>query len=147
MNIYRMKNTTNPDYVVITKNSESLNSVRKKAKTLLLVVVKWEKLLNKKELIQCRKCQLWGHSTGNCFADIRCMWCAANHNTSECTIKTNNEINANKIKCANCGEKHPANSIECRVYIERHEYVSKKRPRMSSSKKLNQKKCIQAPKV
>ncbi|KAJ3616495.1 hypothetical protein MTP99_019824 [Tenebrio molitor] len=123
--VYKMKNTSHPLYVVITDNKTTLKDLEENAKTVQQVVVKWKKLLNKKEIIQCHKCQSWGHSATNCFSKSKCLKCAGQHLTSECELKKDNVNDQQKIKCANCGEKHLANSTECEVYQARKQHLDK----------------------
>ncbi|KAL3286299.1 hypothetical protein HHI36_000808 [Cryptolaemus montrouzieri] len=73
--IYKMKNTRRPLYLVITG-------------------VKY------------------GDMTPSCNAKPVCLKCAKGHFTLECHLKQE-EV----PKCVNCGGNHPANNIQCPVYI------------------------------
>lgn len=51
----------------------------------------------------------------------RCLKCAAVHLTNDCTKSKDSPA-----KCANCGDNHPANSINCSDYIARVNYIEKR---------------------
>ena len=61
--VNKMKNVKSPIYVVITSKNDTLNSLRKKAKAVTRVIVRWERLKNKAAVVQCHKCQGWGHAS------------------------------------------------------------------------------------
>jgi hypothetical protein len=143
--VYKMKNTNTPLYVVITDNKTTLNEVQEKVRTVQQVVVNWKKLINKKEIIQCHKCQSWGHSAANCFAKTKCLKCAGQHLTSECKLRKDNEADQQKIKCANCGERHLANSTECPTYQSRRAHLEKTRLAASEKRGNKNKKFVPAP--
>ena len=68
--------------------------------------LKISKFLNKK-VVQCFKCQRFGHTTEICTSKKSiCRFCANDHITKDCK-------NKDKLKCANCGKNHKANSINC----------------------------------
>ncbi|CAH1383686.1 unnamed protein product, partial [Tenebrio molitor] len=89
--VYKMKNTNSPLYVVITDNKTTLRDLESKAKTVEFVIVKWKKLINSRKIIQCHKCQVWGHAASNCHANPKCLKCAKDHLTSDCTLKKENK--------------------------------------------------------
>nr|XP_042908329.1 uncharacterized protein LOC122271377 [Parasteatoda tepidariorum] len=60
---------------------------------------------------QCHRCQDFFHGQRLCNHPHRCVKCAGNHATNECT-KTNDE----PPKCCNCGGDHPANYSKCPKY-------------------------------
>ena len=59
-------------------------------------------------VIQCKKCQKFGHKEQFCRNEIKCAICSEPHNESKCNIK--------KPKCANCGLEHKATNQYCMVY-------------------------------
>lgn len=65
-------------------------------------------------VIQCQRCQQYGHSKNYCLRPYRCVKCAQNHKTSECP-KTDRNTPAT---CALCLGAHPANYKGCQVYRE-----------------------------
>lgn len=54
----------------------------------------------------CHNCQQYFHSQIGCRKPSRCVKCAGNHHTKQCT-------HVGDPKCANCGDKHTANWIGC----------------------------------
>jgi hypothetical protein len=61
-NVYKMKNTRSTLYVVVTDNTTTLNDIETKAKTIELIVVRWQSLINTRHIVQYDKSQVWGHS-------------------------------------------------------------------------------------
>jgi hypothetical protein len=86
-NIFLMKNTKYPTYVVITDKNTTLPGLQTKVRGLLKIIVRWEKLKNKTPIIQCHRCQKWDHTATNCNSKIKCMKCGNEHTTKECDIK------------------------------------------------------------
>lgn len=64
--------------------------------------------LRRKGIIQCHRCQEYGHVQRNCTAEYRCLKCSENRSTHLCEKEK-----TTPAKCANCGGAHPANSIKC----------------------------------
>lgn len=64
--------------------------------------------LRRREIIQCHRCQEYGHVQRNCTAEYRCLKCGENHSTHLCVKER-----TTPAKCANCDGPHPANSIKC----------------------------------
>ncbi|KAF7265747.1 hypothetical protein GWI33_020830 [Rhynchophorus ferrugineus] len=62
-------------------------------------------------LPQCTRCQAHGHTETYCRKSYRCVKCAGEHKTGDCTRKVRDE----KVKCANCNGNHPANYKGCAV--------------------------------
>ncbi|XP_063912658.1 uncharacterized protein LOC135129436 [Zophobas morio] len=85
-----------------------------KARILLNCQIIWERHENKRQIIQCRNCQEWGHATSNCYAEVVCMVCAENHPTRDCTVNKE-EL----VKCANCAGNLRASSTLCPSYQRR----------------------------
>jgi hypothetical protein len=126
-NVYQMKNTKFPTYVIITDRLTTLSDLQTNARAIDRIIVRWEKLKRKTQIIQCHRCQKWGHAATNCNATIKCLKCGDAHATSECTIKKEDTSTHYKIKCANCAGSHLANSTDCRVYLDRLKYIAEKR--------------------
>jgi len=64
----------------------------------------------KEPLLQCFKCQNYGHSSRNCGGKERCVICAGNHNYKDCP--------KDKIQCANCKGEHTSSYLGCEKAIE-----------------------------
>jgi hypothetical protein len=66
-------------------------------------------------LRQCFSCQAYGHIGTQCKATRRCGYCAQEHGSRECPIKSNKETTR---KCANCKGQHEAWNHQCVVRKE-----------------------------
>lgn len=67
-----------------------------------------------KNIVQCQRCQRYGHSKNNCMRPYRCVKCGEGHKTSECKKKDR----TTPAKCALCSCDHPANYKGCEIYKE-----------------------------
>lgn len=65
-------------------------------------------------LVQCMRCQQYGHTRNNCMRPWRCVKCAEAHKTADCPKKDRNT----PATCALCLEDHPANYRGCAIYQE-----------------------------
>ena len=63
---------------------------------------------------QCTKCQRYGHTQAYCFHTSRCVKCAGNHHTKQCSRQEKTDA----VKCVLCDGNHPANYKGCSVYKE-----------------------------
>lgn len=122
-NIYKMSTTGRPLYLVTTSNKINLNFLVNNIKHLMNTRVYWERRRNERKLIQCRRCQRWGHATSNCYRVPRCLKCANNHWTRECEKTPDTPA-----KCANCNMDHPANYSKCPEYTKALELLESKKP-------------------
>lgn len=82
--------------------------------------ITFEAPYKKKEIIQCKRCQRFGHSKNQCFRPYRCVKCGSAHPTTTCTKKPDTEAT-----CANCDEKHPASYKGCKMYKQYRERILK----------------------
>lgn len=123
--IYIMKGTKFPSFMVVTTSATTLKNLEQNVKFLDHTVVRWERHNNNKKIIQCHRCQMWGHATSNCRASPRCLKCAMEHLTNQCT-KSREE----PAKCVNCAEAHPANSVACPVYQDKIWQLEKRNTRV-----------------
>jgi len=64
-----------------------------------------------RNIVQCQRCQAYGHSTTYCKKPYRCVKCGGQHDSKDCTKPRHNPA-----KCALCGEDHSANYKGCTVY-------------------------------
>lgn len=70
-------------------------------------------LPRKKTVVQCTRCQRYGHTKAYCRRQYRCVKCGDDHDTSTCT-KTRDTA----PKCALYGGEHPAYYRGCTIYQE-----------------------------
>lgn len=110
-NVYTMRGTKWPMFLIITDGAVTIRELQSKVRHMDNTAVRWERHINNKLIIQCHRCQRWGHATTNCRASPKCLKCAKSHLTRECDRK-----DEDAIKCANCSGQHPANSTECKIY-------------------------------
>lgn len=120
----KMKNTKRTVYI-ISFNSEITLKHLERARCIAYTRISWERYVNAKRLSQCHRCQEWGHATTNCRAKPKCLICAKSHLTFTCELKGTK--NTTGVKCANCDGKHPANSVDCPVYIRKIEWLDNNR--------------------
>jgi hypothetical protein len=80
---------------------------------LLNARVNFEPPLKKKEIVQCKKCQRYGHTKSYCWYNYRCVKCGQDHDTLTCPKKKSDNI---PPKCVLCNGEHPANYKGCTVY-------------------------------
>ena len=103
-----------------------------KLKSLNQMKVTFEAPYKKKEILQCKRCQRFGHSKNQCYRPFRCVKCGSDHPTTSC-IKTRDT----EATCANCEEKHPANYRGCMKYKQYKERILKIQPKTLPSKQPN----------
>lgn len=80
-------------------------------KNLCYHIIKVEPPRKKKELPQCKNCQVFGHTQNYCFKTPKCVKCGEGHTSLNCP-----KSKKSKAKCANCGEGHTANWKGCIIY-------------------------------
>lgn len=90
------------------------NKAAKEIKFIYNQAVRIEEPKKRKTVVQCQRCQQYGHSKNYCLKPYRCVKCAQSHKTSECPKKDRNT----PALCALCLGPHPANYKGCQVYIE-----------------------------
>ena len=73
------------------------------------------------QVVRCFKCQKFGHISAKCQSAEECIYCCENHFFTDCPNKIQ------ESKCANCNLKHPANYIQCDVYIKQLQTVIQSR--------------------
>lgn len=84
----------------------------------------------KKEIVQCMRCQQYGHTKNNCFRPPRCVRCGDSHLTANCTKPKSTD--KKNLTCALCMEQgHPASYKGCKVYTE---IFKRKFPTMTRAK-------------
>lgn len=68
----------------------------------------------RKSIVQCQRCQQYGHSKNYCMRPYRCVKCTEPHKTSDCPKRERNT----PAQCVLCNGAHPANYKGCQVYRE-----------------------------
>lgn len=148
INVFKMKNT-NGLFLVVTDSSVKVQSLNTIARYVCHTRVSWVRHENRSKLVQCRRCQRWGHSTTNCFATARCLKCASNHWTRDCKLVLKGDENTTQfIKCVNCNGKHLAMSTECQVYLNKLDAMDRQREeksRRQTKSRLSNRKYEPAP--
>ncbi len=94
----------------------------------------------KREIVQCKRCQEYGHTRTYCRHPYKCVKCGETHDSTKCVKGRDTPA-----KCALCGENHPANYKGCSVYKsltkkespspkEKSQVVEQDKPVLSNSK-------------
>lgn len=73
------------------------------------LAVKIESLRLRNNIIQCHRCQLFGHTQKNCNVQYQCMKCGEPHSTHLCT-----KPKTTAPKCANCSGEHLSTYLYCK---------------------------------
>lgn len=134
INIYKMKNTPRDMYLVITDKTVFLKHLSNKARYVCYTKVSWERHQTRNQVLQCRRCQKWGHATTNCRADPVCTKCGQLHWTKDCTQVYKDQAQTHcLIKCANCSGNHVAFSRECPLYKKRIELMEQRKDRTKNN--------------
>lgn len=134
VNVYKLKNTNRDMYLIITDNTIYLKYLIANVKYVCYTKITWERHQNKNKIVQCRRCQQWGHATSNCRAEPICTKCSKKHYTKECTLVIKEIPETHKhIKCANCQGSHLAFSRDCPVYKKRVESSKNERRKTTKS--------------
>lgn len=130
-NMYKGKHMLNM-FIVCFPTTTQLNTVLKsyKFKYVCMQKVSWCKYAPNKSVVQCYRCQRFGHSSINCNYVQRCVKCINHHGSEKCPKEVTQEV-----KCINCGGAHPANYRQCTNYLD---YVSKIKKYSNKSKRPNQ---------
>lgn len=122
--VYQMNTKGRPLYLIVTSSSITLRYLNQNIRYLNNIRIFFEERRNTRPIIQCKRCQQWGHATSNCYRQVRCVRCAGSHATKECE-----EHHAGPItwKCANCGGDHQANNTDCPIYQQKTQNLQSKR--------------------
>lgn len=143
--VYAMKTAYRPLYLIITEQNITLKHITQKVRYVSNIKVTWEKHRNSKVIIQCHRCQEWGHGTTLCRVSPKCLKCAGPHWSRECSIKEHNEENQKKLRCINCKQNHTANSTQCPIYIAKIEQIERRKRPNNAPAKTAVPKYIPAP--
>lgn len=96
--------------------------------------VSFEAPYKKTEIMQCKRCQRFGHTKNQCFRPFRCVKCGNDHPTTQCTKTPDTDAT-----CANCQEKHPASYKGCTKYKQYREKILKVKPKTNENPTLHAK--------
>lgn len=81
-----------------------------KTKYVCSCVIEWAFYKSKSQILQCFRCQGYNHTSKNCFKQAKCLKCAGEHFTSQCSV-----VNREDYKCANCKKNHMSNDPCCEI--------------------------------
>lgn len=117
--LFSKPNSVHPTWLVQLEPQSDVNSLLS-MKYFLNQKVKFERLKGGR-VLQCRRCQRFGHSAGNCNLKFRCLKCLEKHDPGQCKNNLNTDENGSSppASCVNCGATgHPANYRGCPKYAE-----------------------------
>jgi len=92
--------------------------------TLYYTKIKIEEPCPRRNLIQCTRCQSYGHTQAYCNHQPKCVKCGDNHLSSEC--KKDKDSPAS---CAFCTQPHPANYRGCQVHKDLQKFNQNSTPK------------------
>ncbi|KAL9707033.1 hypothetical protein quinque_010551 [Culex quinquefasciatus] len=122
----------------VFEGSVKLTQLRE-VKTIYNVVVWWRFYTrNKTDVMQCFRCQGFGHGSRYCNMRPRCVQSGQKHGSNECQLPTKAELEKapddvrQKIRCANCNLNHTANFKACTARKDYLKHQEKKKPRKAS---------------
>jgi hypothetical protein len=82
-----------------------------KVNNICFTKVKVEAPHIRRDLVQCHRCQQYGHTKSYCNHQPKCVQCGENHTSDSCS--KSKDLPA---KCALCSKAHPANYRGCTVH-------------------------------
>lgn len=82
-----------------------------KLNALFMSKIKVEEPRQKRQIVQCIRCQSYGHTKAYCNLPPRCVRCADRHESKDCT-----KSRETPATCALCNGTHPANYRGCTVH-------------------------------
>lgn len=98
---------------VVQATAASVEATIFKSTKLNNVIVRWERL-QRKEILQCRRCQRLGHTASNCGMQFRCVKCAEVHEPGQCKLPAATKHEPDQVYCIACKEYgHPASYRGC----------------------------------
>ncbi|CAH1106720.1 unnamed protein product [Psylliodes chrysocephalus] len=128
--IFKMTTKYRPLFLVVTDPAITLDYLNKNVRVVENTRIIWELRKSQRSIIQCHRCQAWGHATSNCGRPPKCLKCAGDHLTRTC-IKTRET----PATCANCLGDHPANFTQCKAYTERASRLEERRLTQAPTRK------------
>ena len=112
----RFKNARGPTYsVLLTFNSkEDLLRAERSPISIFQMRFRIRPYTNRPRIIQCFKCNKFGHIAPTCRHERSCTFCTLQHTDEECMIKK--DTRKEDYKCSNCGKNHTAFDRSCEAY-------------------------------
>ncbi len=101
---------------------------------LLNAKISFEPPRVRKEIVQCKRCQQYGHTKTYCRHPYQCVKCGQKHETSKCT-----KSSTAPAVCALCGGDHPANYKGCNVYkaLQKKEFPPLRNKNIENQEKVS----------
>lgn len=101
-----------PIHIIILEPEQNINDI-KRLNHVMGYKVTWEKLISSgNNILQCYRCQNFGHTSAYCNLKFRCVKCRSDHQPGKCEKRVDQAP-----ECVNCGMEHPANYKKC-LYLE-----------------------------
>ncbi|GAB0086437.1 hypothetical protein DMENIID0001_004990 [Sergentomyia squamirostris] len=118
MNLQRKNFDNQANYILFFKKGSITLDQLKKVRAVNNIIVGWQDFsrqgTSEKPVLQCSRCQMYGHLTRYCSRKLICAKCGAEHETDHCMDTTGT------IKCSNCNGNHDSRDTTC---PKRREYV------------------------
>ena len=102
--------------ITVARNEENINPLKKTTGTLNFLI-KVQDYKSKERVMQCFRCQEFGHKAEFCNIKDKCVKCARDHSSRTCTKEA-----TLPARCVNCKGDHSANYSGCpeaKKYVER----------------------------
>ncbi|KAG5871628.1 hypothetical protein JTB14_037748 [Gonioctena quinquepunctata] len=119
--------------MITTPRNVTLSKLEKTINVILNQKITWELRKTDRPIVQCHRCQRWGHVTTNCFAQVRCPKCAQGHWTKDCKKSRNTPESC-------------VNITQCAMYLKRPETIEERKPAANQAKTskrpLPQRECM-----
>ena len=96
------------------------------------VKITFEAPYKKLDILQCKRCQRFGHAKNQCNRPFRCVKCGEEHPTTSCLKRPDTDAT-----CANCQEKHPASYKGCTKYKQYRDILNKNKTKSTNDMKEN----------
>ena len=105
---------------VITDSNNHVSAAQKHGVKIGWQLYRSEASREPPHVMQCFKCQQFGHSAKECSNATRCLRCSQKHSVKECTVQKEN------AKCSNCGGAHATVYRGCPAYQQKLAEASRK---------------------
>lgn len=96
-------------------------------KTICFTKIKVEAPHIRRDLVQCHRCQQYGHTKSYCNHQPKCVRCGENHSSESCSKSKDHPA-----KCALYNNAHPANYRGCTVHKDLQRLRKKHQPNTNS---------------